>query len=215
MKKGFVILLAIGVVIVLAFAMFFINIGDMMTGVVISGLAVAEQECNIVDLNADGIVNQEDQVRFNRLYETNYRRNIYCGYADLNNDEKADILDSNRFAELFRENYGKKTGPCFLRALDCQKNPVRTVCSDKDHGVEYVLRGICEDITGQKSDYCINERVLREYFCEGDSCEFIDYICPEKCEGGICIKDSLASKDSELASSSFFGRLGDFFKGFF
>mgnify|MGYP001571761394 CR=1 FL=1 len=87
-------------------------------------------------------------------------------------------------------------------------------CSDSDQGRDYASPGFVwgdfyapQKFHYEKKDYCINEKYLVEYFCEGD---FLDqrakeevYPCSERCEEGRC-----SGEDKEVPRSlSFWERL--------
>jgi hypothetical protein len=131
MEKREQIAVAIAILLLAGVAMYFEYGG-------IAGNVVADSnsgnECNIMDFNFDGKVDQQDKVKFNRDYEANYQKEYYCGKADLNDDNKLTVVDSNRFAEMFPKNYGAYGSPCKVVKKPCEgvdtNNVVNTETKD-------------------------------------------------------------------------------------
>jgi len=116
-KKRLLVLLVLLIVVVLIFF-----IGPKFTGKVVSEEAV---ECNVVDLDGNGIVDLSDYNNFSVLYDRNVGKEDYCGYLDLSENRKINILDSNKFAKIYKEYYEVSTGPCTMRELDCQEESLK------------------------------------------------------------------------------------------
>ncbi|MBN2459771.1 PKD domain-containing protein [Candidatus Woesearchaeota archaeon] len=70
------------------------------------------------------------------------------------------------------------------------KNATATTCSDTDGGKDYYLKGTATDYRGSKADFCIEgtTNVLVEYSCVGSQWTGEQYICPNGCRDGACIK---------------------------
>ncbi len=65
----------------------------------------------------------------------------------------------------------------------------RITCSDSDSGKEYNVQGITSAGTTSKTDYCLNDKKLKEYYCQAKKIKSVNIKCPGKgnCYQGICL----------------------------
>ncbi|MFA7707398.1 MAG: hypothetical protein WCX73_00450 [Candidatus Pacearchaeota archaeon] len=106
----------VGLLIALAFGVVLIVLFGRVTGKVIGD---SENECDIADINGDGIVNYYDKVDFGELYDKDYSK-TNCSFADVNLDKRLNLEDSDYFTVLYNSNYGIETGGCVKRKLNCE-----------------------------------------------------------------------------------------------
>ncbi|MBD3252747.1 hypothetical protein GF386_03390 [Candidatus Pacearchaeota archaeon] len=71
---------------------------------------------------------------------------------------------------------------------------ISSLCIDSDKGKDFEVRGLVKykdsvfETRLIKQDFCINENVLREYFCD-DKIKFIEKFCEQGCFKGKCIQE--------------------------
>ena len=96
-------------------------------------------------------------------------------------------------------------------AWDCDACETELECEDSDGGKDYYVRGTleiscvpgepCPTLCGSvpapgepsptclsPSDWCADEFILNEGYCENGNILFEEYICPDGCENGVCIR---------------------------
>ncbi|MBS3075693.1 LamG domain-containing protein [Candidatus Pacearchaeota archaeon] len=62
-------------------------------------------------------------------------------------------------------------------------------CTDSDGGKNYTKKGITNGTNGALIDSCINNSMLKEYYCNNSGgASFVSYKCPEKCSNATCIE---------------------------
>ncbi|MFA5856619.1 MAG: hypothetical protein WC867_04625 [Candidatus Pacearchaeota archaeon] len=151
MEKRDQVVVAVAILLLAGVAMYFEYGGLGITGNVISD-SNNDNECNILDFNFDGKVDQEDKVKFNRDYEANYQKEYYCGKADLNDDNKLNVVDSNRFAELFQKNYGSYGSSCKVVKKPCEGVDDSEVVStdNKDNSLSEVESDVESSVSEEK-----------------------------------------------------------------
>ncbi len=81
------------------------------------------RECNVVDINADGVVDYKDRSKFSGDYELSIGKDAGCIILDFTEDGIIDIRDSSKFTTLYALNSGSKTGPCTPKRLWCESKP--------------------------------------------------------------------------------------------
>jgi len=72
-------------------------------------------------------------------------------------------------------------------------------CIDSDGGLDYYVRGT----VGSFSDRCFNEygeycnagseNCLQEFYCEGGSSRWEQFVCPNGCSNGACVQETAPS----------------------
>lgn len=68
----------------------------------------------------------------------------------------------------------------------CEYQTPPPTCTDSDGGKNYDVRGICNGINGQYTDYCYNSTLLNEYYCgSNNNCYPELKSCP--CQDGKCV----------------------------
>ena len=87
--------------------------------------------------------------------------------------------------------YGCKDGAC-MNASSTDRNisntPTRS-CVDSDGGKDYYVAGTTY-IPNPYSDLCLDNKTLRENYCEGTYPASINYICPNECSRNACVNVS-------------------------
>jgi len=75
---------------------------------------------------------------------------------------------------------------------DCFSSQESCVDSDVDHefrsGLNYLVKGAVIFSSQRTDDFCLDDKILREGYCEDGISKEKDYSCPEKCEDGQCVK---------------------------
>jgi len=75
---------------------------------------------------------------------------------------------------------------------DCFSSQESCVDSDVDHesrsGLNYLVKGAVIFSSQRTDDFCLDNKILREGYCEDGISKEKDYSCPEKCEDGRCVK---------------------------
>ena len=63
-------------------------------------------------------------------------------------------------------------------------------CDDSDGGEDEDKEGTVETQDGTFTDYCVNERKVKEYYCDGDEMESSIIVCEsdEECDDGECVE---------------------------
>jgi len=64
---------------------------------------------------------------------------------------------------------------------------VRSKCKDTDNGIEPKVYGEIGNELETAHDSCIDDEVLREYYCYGDSIKYKDITCADKCIDDSCM----------------------------
>jgi len=91
--------------------------------------------------------------------------------------------------------YGKQPSGVMESAWTEPKSVKVTVaevrkCTDSDGGKDYYTKGYCSDSEGNRWDYCANENILMEYYCQDSNTAHLDYQCPYGCEDGACLREA-------------------------
>ncbi len=68
---------------------------------------------------------------------------------------------------------------------------IKKECEDTDNGKNYFIRGKVISGSEEHTDYCINNEVLREFYCNKNHVDHVDYNCKNhgyaQCFGGTCV----------------------------
>jgi len=77
-------------------------------------------------------------------------------------------------------------------------------CTDSDSGRDYYKKGYTINENGVRDDdVCMSDpegKILNEYYCEGNEGRGVEYVCPNGCKDGACIRDSNQFSPNSLRS---------------
>ncbi|MFH1503244.1 MAG: hypothetical protein ABIE36_01145 [Candidatus Diapherotrites archaeon] len=110
------------------------------------------------------------------------------------------ILNDNTLTEYYcsgnskaHVNYlcpsGCQNGACIGK--ENNNDEENSLCTDSDEGMNYFIYGTTTDSLGAVSDGCsiLNDNTLTEYYCSGNSKSRVNYICPNGCQNGACMRE--------------------------
>ncbi len=90
------------------------------------------------------------------------------------------------------------SGDCSSSMPCSSVNLVRAYCSDSDNGLNFVVKGQCEDAFASyaKTDSCVDYNQILEYYCgyptlfgSALKCVAEKVRCSMGCENGVCLPD--------------------------
>ena len=123
-------------------------------------------------------------------------------------------VNASWFSDVWNEITGKVVGENITEPEPEPEPEPESQCEDSDGGIDYYVRGIleisctpgdpcqlnlCESVPAPgdpvptclpPSDWCSDEFVLNEGYCEDGNILFEGYDCPEGCEDGVCLESS-------------------------
>ena len=82
---------------------------------------------------------------------------------------------------------------CLENPPNSEENEPEKFCEDTEEGVNYHKKGVVTTENGETKDYCIDDEILAEYYCEnigGQVGELHECENNEVCEDGACIPRS-------------------------
>ena len=106
----------------------------------------------------------------------------YAGEGDCD-------TDADCYSGYCAQDVGSKYGQ--VSSMDVCETKIISTCSESDNYQDFYTKGTTMLSTGEeKTDYCIDDNTLKEYWCSGMGgvawIDEIDYTCPYGCEDGAC-----------------------------
>lgn len=76
-------------------------------------------------------------------------------------------------------------------SIEGNKTNKTQICTDSDGEKDYFTKGQVTDSLGVIEDICLSGKTLREVYCNGTEGKTEDYNCPNRCENGACINETI------------------------
>ncbi len=144
----------------------------------LNGACVEETEtCSETDGGLDyfsrGVITVGDDVSEDICTDSNFLKEYACS------------LTENDYYDNYYCQNGCEDGVCVEKA---------DICTDSDNGIDIYTQGVTKLGNETRSDECINDDEVEDYYCDIDfgeeSIHSRSESCPSGCEGGACIREN-------------------------